>query len=152
MKKKSDEPIELSEKDFSFVCPLQTEDMTVVEGGYFCGECKQKVHDVSGMTKDEYSQLVSKTENVCVTFKKVATVSLVLSLAACATESNNTKKLTGFPFEMKNDASKESNASESNNSLAPYNAVDKKKNIRIIRRTMGKPIRKNHQSTTKPKE
>ena len=131
MKKKSDGPIELREKDFSFVCPMKTEDMTAVEGGYFCGVCDKKVHDVTSMTKDEYSQLASKTENVCVTFKKVATVSLVLSLAACATESNNSKKLTGFLFDMKDYASKESNASENNNSLAPYSVVDKNKTVHI---------------------
>ena len=88
MKKKSDAPIELSEKDFSFVCPMKTEEMTAVEGGYFCGECDKKVYDVSGMGKDEYAQLLAKTENICVTFKKVATVSLALSLAACTSDKN----------------------------------------------------------------
>ena len=84
MKKKNDESIELSEKDFSFVCPMKTEDMTVVDGGYFCGECEKKVYDVSHMAKDEYQNLVEKIDDICISFKKVSTVSLALSLAACA--------------------------------------------------------------------
>ncbi len=89
MKNNNNETIELNKKDFSFLCPMQIKDMRAVEGGYFCGECNKKVHDVSGMTKDAYHDLVSKTENICVTFKKVATVSLALSMAASATDTNS---------------------------------------------------------------
>jgi len=74
---------------------MKTEDMTEVEGGYFCGECDKKVHDVSHMNKDEYTQLVSKTENICVTFKKVATVSFALSLAACTSPQKPKPVLMG---------------------------------------------------------
>ena len=95
MKKKSDKLIELSEKDFSFVCPIKTGDMTAINGGYFCDSCEKKVHDVSSMTKDEYRQLLSKTENICVTFKKVVTVSLVLGMAACASAAKTKAPLLG---------------------------------------------------------
>lgn len=85
MHSKNKLPLLLSEEDFSFVCPIKTEEMTVVEGGYHCEGCEKKVHDVSNMTQEEYKTLIDKTDNVCVSFKKVATVSLVLSLAACTT-------------------------------------------------------------------
>ena len=84
MKRSNEKQINLKEKDFSFVCPMKIEDMTIIEGGYFCSGCEQKVHDVSDMTQNEYKTLLEKTENVCVSFKKVATVSLLLSVAACA--------------------------------------------------------------------
>jgi len=87
--------IDLSKEDFSFVCPMKTEDMTAIEGGYFCAECDKKVHDVSNMTKCEYTTLVSKTDNICVTFKKVATVSLALSLAACTSSQKPKPVLMG---------------------------------------------------------
>jgi len=87
--------IDLSKEDFSFVCPMKTEDMTAIEGGYFCGECDKKVHDVSNMTKCEYTTLVSKTDNICVMFKKVATVSLALSLAACTSSQKPKPVLMG---------------------------------------------------------
>ena len=133
MKKKSNELIELSEKDFSFVCPVQTDDMTAINGGYFCDSCEKKVHDVSSMTKDEYRQLLSKSENICVTFKKVVTVSLALSLAACSTENN--AKTIDFSINK-------STSNESNNSLKPYNAVDK--NQTQIVELGGKVLPKEH--------
>ena len=95
MKKYENEKITLSKKDFSFVCPLKTDDMTVVEGGHFCTECEKKVHDVSKMTQEEYKTLVVGTDNVCVSFKKVATMSLALSLAACATPKKTNPLLLG---------------------------------------------------------
>ncbi|HHE06173.1 MAG TPA: hypothetical protein ENK90_03540 [Epsilonproteobacteria bacterium] len=127
MKKKNDKPIDLSEKDFSFVCPLQTEDMTAVEGGYFCGECEKKVHDVSGMSKCEYDALVSKTDNICVTFKRVATVSLALSLAAC------TSPQKPKPVLMGKIASPNSTyqTPPSKNKLAPYKTIDTNKTVEI---------------------
>jgi len=124
MKKKYDEPIALSEKDFSFVCPMKTEDMTAVEGGYFCGECDKKVHDVSGMSKDEYSQLLSKTENVCVTFKKVATVSLALSLAACTSAQKPKPVLMGKIASPNPSCNIKQDKSKTKNPLAPYKALD----------------------------
>jgi len=87
--------IDLSKEDFSFVCPMKTEDMTTIEGGYFCSGCEQKVHDVSTMTQNEYKTLLEKTENICVSFKKVATVSLALSLAACASPQEQKQMLLG---------------------------------------------------------
>ena len=122
MKKKSDELIELSEKDFSFVCPLKTVDMTAINGGYFCDSCEKKVHDVSSMTKDEYRQLLSKTENICVTFKKVATVSLALSLTAC-TSQKPIPELSGNVVDSYPNCNIEQNKTTIN-PLAPYKVLD----------------------------
>ena len=125
MKNKSDETINLSEKDFSFICPMKTKDMTAIEGGYFCGECNKKVHDVSHMSKDEYRQLVSKTENICVTFKKVATVSLALSLAAC-TSPQKTKPfmLQGEVASPNPSCNTKQEKVKPKNPLAPYKTPD----------------------------
>jgi len=131
MKKKNNEPIELSEKDFSFVCPLKTEDMTAIEGGYFCGECEKKVHDVSGMTKCEYDALVSKIDNVCVTFKKVATVSLALSLAACTSPQKPKPILMGKIAAPNSTCQTKPIEPPSINKLAPYKAIDINKTVEI---------------------
>jgi len=76
--------INLNKEDFSFICPLKTEDMSAVEGGYFCQKCDKKVHDVTKMNHDEFERLKSKSSNLCVTIQKVAAVSLVLGLSACS--------------------------------------------------------------------
>jgi hypothetical protein len=116
--------IDLNKEDFSFVCPMKTEDMTAIDGGYFCGECDKKVHDVSNMTKCEYDALVSKTENVCVTFKKVATVSLALSLAACTSAQKPKPVLMGKIVAPNNTCNIKQDNKEVKNPLALYKVVD----------------------------
>ena len=119
--KNSQKLVNLSEKDFSFVCPMKIEDMKEISGGYFCNECEKKVHDVSHMTQEEYKQLVSKTENICVTFKKVATVSLALSLAACTSTQKSESVLLG---ELDTSCNTEQNKSQIQNPLSPYKGID----------------------------
>ena len=124
MKKKNEEELNLTKEDFSFVCPMKTEDMTAIEGGYFCGECDKKVHDVSNMTTCEYDALVRKTENVCVTFKKVATVSLALSLAACTSPQKPKPVLMGKIVAPNSTCNAKQDNKKAKNPLAPYKVVD----------------------------
>ena len=118
--------ITLTKKDFSFVCPLKTEDMDVVDGGYFCGKCEKKVHDVTNMNQEDFQTLKKNSENLCVTIKKVAAVSLVLGLSACASP----KPLTG---KIATNSPCDSNITKGNhnNRLAPFTVVDKNKTIII---------------------
>jgi len=115
----------LTKEDFSFVCPLKTEDMDVVDGGYFCAKCEKKVHDVTNMPQDDFQTLKRNSENLCVTIKKVAAVSLVLGLSACAS-----KPLTG---KIASNSSCDTNITKANenNRLAPFTVVDKNQTIII---------------------
>ena len=113
MNHQKSEKINLTKEDFSFVCPLKTADMKAVDGGYFCGKCEKKVHDVSNFTNKEFLELSKKSENLCVTFKKVATVSLVLGLTACS--SQTTGKVSQNP----------------QNRLSPSPVVDKNQTIKV---------------------
>lgn len=83
MKKKHE--ISLTKEDFSFVCPLKTDDMKVIDGGHFCDSCEKKVHNVNGFSTQKYYALLKNNKDLCISFKKMATVSLVLSLSACST-------------------------------------------------------------------
>ena len=76
--------IELDDGDFSFVCPLKTSNMKKVDGGHFCDKCEKKVYDVSDFTPNEFKEFQSNNSDVCISFKKVAIVSLALSLSACS--------------------------------------------------------------------
>ena len=82
MKVKQENSIDLKKEDFAFLCPLKTDDMQSIEGGYFCQECEKRVHDVSGMSQDDFQSLKQKEENICITIKKVAMASLVLGFSA----------------------------------------------------------------------
>ena len=121
--------INLTKEDFSFVCPLKTEDMNAVEGGYFCQKCDKKVHDVSNISHDEFEQLKAKSSNLCITIKKVATVSLVLGLSAC-TNPTQEQRLTG---KIAPNTSCDSNVTKTpkKNRLAPFTVVDKNKTLII---------------------
>jgi len=130
MQKKNKTELTLTKKDFSFVCPLKTEDMIAVDSGYFCDKCKKIVHDVSDMTQSEYKTLVEKTDDICVTFKKVATVSLVFSLAACTTAPKVNPPLLG-KIVPKNSCTTKQEKPKDADVLAPYKVVDKKREIEI---------------------
>jgi hypothetical protein len=126
MKKTITDNISLTKEDFSFVCPLKTEDMNVVDGGYFCGKCEKKVHDVTDYTEEEFGSLKQKSDNLCITIKKVAAVSLVLGLSACSTQT--TGKISSNP--KCNTPIKENN---NTNRLRPFPIVDKNQTITIDR-------------------
>jgi len=126
----NDKKITLDEEDFSFLCPMKTEDMTIIEGGYFCGECNKKVHDVSDMSKSEYEKLVEKTDDICISFKKIATVSLALSVAACASPEKSRKPLMGK--KKINSKCVISKQEEHNNTLMPYETTDTNQTKHII--------------------
>jgi len=121
----------LTKEDFSFVCPLKTEDMNVVDGGYFCGKCDKKVHDVTNMNQEDFQTLKQNSENLCVTIHKVAAVSLVLGLSACTSTPPN-RNLVG---KIASNPSCDSNITrpKKNNRLAPFTVVDKNQTITIDR-------------------
>ena len=119
----------LNREDFSFICPLKTEDMNAVEGGYFCQKCDKKVHDVTNMSHDDFETLKAKSSNLCITIKKVATVSLLLGLSACAKPPQE-QRLTG---KIAPNVSCDSNITKTpkKNRLAPFTVVDKNETLII---------------------
>jgi len=118
--------ITLTKEDFSFVCPLNIEDMNVVDGGHFCDKCEKKIHDVTNMSQEDFQTLKRNSENICVSIKKVAAVSLVLGLSACSSP----KPLIG---KVAASSPCDSNITKNNvnNRLTPFTVVDKNKTIII---------------------
>jgi len=91
--------INLTPKDFSFICPLSIDELTPIEGGYYCDSCEKKVYDVSHMSKDELTTLQKKTKDLCVSFQKVTTVAVALSTSAWVVADDN---VTQVPFSASN--------------------------------------------------
>ena len=81
--KKESKKIALSEKDFEFICPVKTDTMKNIEGGYFCYDCEKKVFDVTDYTEDEFTTLKTEQSDLCVNFKKIVTTTLILNSAFC---------------------------------------------------------------------
>ncbi len=119
----------LSKEDFSFVCPLKTEDMNAIEGGYFCQKCDKKVHDVSNMNHDDFKTLKAKNSNLCITIKKVAAVSLVLGLSACSKPQQQERLIGKIAPNISCDSKVDTPPKA--NRLTPFRVVDKNQTIII---------------------
>ena len=117
--------VNLTEEDFSFVCPLKTVDMKSIEGGYFCGKCEKKVHDVSDYTPEAFNDLKKRSDKLCITFKKVAIVSLALSLSACS------PRTTGKIAPKEPCQTKHPSTQNQNNRLAPFKVPDRNQTVEI---------------------
>jgi len=85
----NDKKLDLTPKDFSFICPLNMDELTPIEGGYHCDSCEKKVYDVSHMSKSEFQTLQEKTKDLCISFKKVTTVAVALSTSAWVAADDN---------------------------------------------------------------
>jgi len=94
------EKINLTPKDFSFICPLNMDELTPIEGGYHCDGCEKKVYDVSHMSKDEFKTLQEKTKDLCISFKKVTTVAVALGASGWLVASDD--NATQVPFSASN--------------------------------------------------
>ena len=129
MKISKNDNIFLEKEDFSFVCPMKTEDMKSVEEGYFCAKCEKSVHDVSIFTEDEFNSLKASNNNLCVTFKKVAVVSLALGFVACSSPRTTGKISQKEPCQAEIDK----NGSSKKNRLTPFKIPDKNTTITIER-------------------
>jgi len=81
--------INLTPKDFSFICPINMDELTPIEGGYHCDHCEKKVYDVSHMNKSEFQTLQEKTKDLCISFKKVTTVAVALSASSWLAADDN---------------------------------------------------------------
>lgn len=120
----------LTPKDFDFVCPLKTTDMKIIDGGHFCQECQKKVYDVSKYTEESFHALAKKENNLCVSFTKVSTVSIVLALSACTTTPTPPQApLLGKIVIEDKGATCNTNKHEKANKLAPFKVP--KRNIHI---------------------
>ena len=101
--------------------------MQSIDGGYFCGECEKKVYDVSDYTESEFEKLRKKNEKVCVSFKKVITLSLVLSLSACT----STKTTEIHEKTKESCTSSHKKTAGTKNPLAPFKIIDKNQTVQL---------------------
>ena len=67
--------------------------LTPVEGGYHCDNCEKKVYDVSHMTTSEFKTLQDTTKDLCISFKKVTTMAVMLSTSNWVAADNNISSL-----------------------------------------------------------
>lgn len=84
--------IRLTEKDFSFKCPMSWDAMEDSANGKFCSKCRKEVFDLTNCSTDEVEALQAKYGSICgsVRVAQAAVVALSLSAAACQDASPTT--------------------------------------------------------------
>ena len=75
----------LTEKHFSFKCPMNWDEMEVSGSGKHCGKCRKHVFDLTNCSLDEVIELQRKHGPICGSIRvaQVAAVAVSLSAAAC---------------------------------------------------------------------
>ena len=95
----------LTDKDFSFKCPMSWDQMEKTANGRFCGKCRKEVFDLTNCSKDDVRALQDKHGSICgsVLVTKAALVALSLSAAAC----HQPVRTSGVPLPMNGNTSSE---------------------------------------------
>lgn len=88
----------LTDKDFSFKCPMSWDDMEDSTSGKFCSKCRKEVFDLTNCSVDEVRDLQEKHGSICGSIRvaQAAVVALSLSAAAC----QKMQRTTGAPLPM----------------------------------------------------
>ncbi|MEE9351983.1 MAG: hypothetical protein V3U78_06950 [Thiotrichaceae bacterium] len=90
---------------FSFVCPMQWDDMQESSNGKdcnikFCNKCEKEVIDVTDCSLEEVAQLQRKDKHLCVALRTVLTTSLALGAASCAAQYPRPVVTSGVPVSL----------------------------------------------------
>ena len=91
----------LTEKDFSFICPMVWDEMPESANGRFCAGCRKEVFDLSNCSVGEVRELQRKHGPICGSIKVVRAAAVAASLSAAACQDGGTARTTGAPFQEK---------------------------------------------------
>ena len=91
----------LTDKDFSFICPMVWDEMPESANGRFCAGCRKEVFDLSNCSIGEVRELQRKHGPICGSIKVVRAAAVVASLTAAACQDNSHSRTTGAPFPEK---------------------------------------------------
>lgn len=77
-----------TEKNLSFVCPMNFGEMPESANGRYCGKCSKEVFDLTNCSIDDVIALQKKHGSICGAVRATAvaaTAAAAISLAACKT-------------------------------------------------------------------
>jgi hypothetical protein len=99
----------LTEKDFSFVCPMVWDEMPKSANGRFCAGCRKEVFDLSSCSVGEVRELQRKHGSICGSIKVVRAAAVAASLTAAACQDGGMTRTTGTPLPPPKDQSENPN-------------------------------------------
>ena len=88
----------LTEKHFSFICPMNWDDMAVTDKGRYCSKCRKEVFDLTNCSIDEVIALQQKHGPICGSIQVVRAAAVAISLSAAACQKSDPPRTTGAPL------------------------------------------------------
>jgi hypothetical protein len=79
----------LTNKHFSFKCPMNWDSMQSSENGRFCGKCQKEVFDLTNCSLDEVRVLQQKHGSICGSIRVMGAAAVAISLSTAACQKEN---------------------------------------------------------------
>ena len=81
----------LTDKNFSFKCPMNWDAMQATDNGRFCGKCQKDVFDLTNCSLDEVRALQQKHGSICGSIRVMGAAAVAISLSTAACQKENQK-------------------------------------------------------------
>jgi hypothetical protein len=81
----------LTDKHFSFKCPMNWDSMQATDNGRFCGKCRKEVFDLTNCSLDEVRELQQKHGSICGSIRVMGAAAVAISLSTAACQKENRK-------------------------------------------------------------
>jgi hypothetical protein len=81
----------LTDKHFSFKCPMNWDSMQATDNGRFCGRCGKEVFDLTNCSLDEVRALQQKHGSICGSIRVMGAAAVAISLSTAACQKENRK-------------------------------------------------------------
>lgn len=81
----------LTDKNFSFKCPMNWDAMQATDNGRFCGKCQKEVFDLTNCSLDEVRALQQKHGSICGSIRVMSAAAVAISLSTAACQKENQK-------------------------------------------------------------
>ena len=85
----------LTDKHFSFKCPMNWDSMQPSDNGRFCGKCQKDVFDLTNCSLDEVRALQQKHGSICGSIRVMGAAAVAISLSTAACQKENQKPDSG---------------------------------------------------------
>lgn len=89
----------LTDQHFSFICPMNWDDMETSPNGRFCSQCKKEVFDLTNCSIEEVVALQRKHGSICGSIQVARAAAVAVSLSAAACQNTNPPRTTGTPLQ-----------------------------------------------------
>ncbi len=87
----------ITKEHFSFICPMNWDDMAPSENGRFCSKCSKEVYDLTECSLDELRELQRKRGKVCGMIKATGAAAVAAaSMGSAACQNPHTSRTLGY--------------------------------------------------------